>query len=172
MDEKEARSFWAEHVREEARAYDMESAGFSHACARGTRSPSCSVVRGISDHGIDGGEKYHLAAATIAAEWLRGFITDGAEGLLGGRFRPKRTAVVTRPDLKRLYLILAEQEGKNFFVGKRRFIKQTLGSDVKAIQALEYAISRGGIKEFEVKKEGQPGSATTAIRSDPTSEVW
>jgi hypothetical protein len=64
----------------------MESAGFSHGCSDSTVQPCWTVIRGISDHGIQGTDKFHLAAAAVAAEWLRGFILRGR----GSFIRPAR----------------------------------------------------------------------------------
>lgn len=174
--ETEARRFWAEHVREDAKAYDMESAGFSHACARRINQPNWAVIRGISDHGIHEQKKYHLAAATIAAEWLRGFITENTGGLLSlapqGQISTAQIDI-EEADLQGLYSLLEQEEKKNLFVGKRRFIRETLRSDDGAIRALEYAISRDGIKEYEVKTGAQTGwHSTTAIRLDKGSGIW
>ncbi len=166
-DADQASGYWAAYVREDAKAYDMESAGFAHGCVQRTDRPLWTVVRGISDHGYEE-KKYHLAAATVAAEWLRGFITEMGEELLGrvpqGPISTTEIGV-DQSDLQRLYLLLEQEEKRNFFVGKRRFIKKNLGSDLEAIRALNYGISRGEIKEYEVKSP-KTGRRTTAIRLD------
>jgi len=174
-DKVEARNSWSKYVLEEARAYDMESAGFSHACARRTIQPLWAVIRGISDHGIDGVEKYHPAAATIAAEWLRGFLTEGVGRLLDGR-RAKRKITKTqirinKRDLRQLYSLLKEEESRNNFVGKGRFIRTALRSDPKAIQTLEYAIRHGGIKEYQ-RPNRKTGRPTNIIGLDIRSSLW
>lgn len=152
----------------------MESAGFSHACAwRTTNRPKWAVVRGISDRGFET-KKYHLEAATIAAEWLLGFITEGADYLLGQapQSKTKMDIGATMPDWNRLYSLLEEEEKKNMFVGKRRFIMKTLSSNNADILALNYAISDGGIHEYERENTKNTGRSTTAIRLDKSSHFW
>lgn len=166
-DADQASGYWMAHVRDEAKAYDMESAGFAYGCAQRTDRPLWTVVRGISDHGYEE-DKHHLAAATVAAEWLRGFIAERGEELLGRVSRAPISTTeigVDQSDLQRLYLLLEQEEKRNFFVGKRRFIRENLGSDPELIRALNYGISRGEIKEYEVKSP-KTGRRTTAIRLD------
>jgi nucleoside phosphorylase len=168
-DHQEARNFWAKHVLEEAKAYDMESAGFSHACSRRINNPNWAVIRGISDHGIDGTDKYHLAAATIAASWLQGFITKGAVKLLGGESKDRFADAqlpINEHHLKRICLYLELEQKNNLFVGKRRFIRKILKSDSNSILALEYAIMNNIIKEYEISNPKKAGHYTTAIKLD------
>lgn len=168
-DRNEARSFWAKYVLEEAKAYDMESAGFSHACARRINNPNWAVIRGISDHGIEGTDKYHIAAATIAAVWLQGFITKGAATLLNRELRGgilDAQLPFEKDQLQKICSLLEQEEKTNLFVGKRRFIREILRSDDKAIRALEYAIMKSIIKEYEIKNPKKAGHFTTAIKLD------
>jgi len=167
LNKVDAQNFWTKYILEEAKAYDMESAGFSHACARRTTQPKWTVIRGISDYGIQGEKKYHLAAATIAAEWLRGFLTEAAPGLLDAR---KRThMLIKKSDLRQLYSLLKKEQNRNIFVGKGRFIRTNLRSLPKLIRALHHAIRRGRIKEYEIPNP-KTGRTTTAIRLDMTSQ--
>jgi nucleoside phosphorylase len=161
----DARNYWAKYVSEEAKAYDMKSAGFSHACAKRTNEPNWTIIRGISDHGIDGEKKYHMAAATIAAEWLKGFITKD-EGVFGSKPRGK----ILKTNLQQIYELLEQEQKKNLFVGKRRFIRVNLCSDYTKIRTLEHAINQAVIKEYEVKNPRKEGHTTTAIRLDKESK--
>jgi len=169
-----ANNFWRTYIGDESKAYDMESAGFSHACSwRTTNKPNWAVIRGISDHGFEA-DKYHLEAATIAAAWLLGFITEEAGRLLGipPQSEIKIDISATTTDWNRLYSLLDKEEKKNIFVGKRRFIMETLVSNNADILALNHAINDEGIYEYELENPKKTGRSTTAIRLDKGSPFW
>lgn len=177
---KKAINFFREQ-REDAKAYDMESAGFSYAChdREQTGKPHWAVVRGISDLGLSKQQKgkYHFAATALAAMWLKGFILGGLGSLHPQHTTPSHlTGPVTLKnyDWKRLYLFVLDEMGKNKFVGKGRFIKNILKSNSIDIQALTYAIAQGAIKEFEVlnPKGRRRKKFTTAIILDKKSKLW
>ena len=63
-------------IHDSAYAYDMESAGFAYACSECEDTVFWVVVRGISDHGIEGSSKKHKIAAREAARWLSQCIKD------------------------------------------------------------------------------------------------
>jgi len=176
--EKLAREFWY-NFRDDAHAYDMESAGFSYGCHKRTNGPYWAVVRGISDHGIAGTEKYHKEAATVAAVWVRVFVRNMWKYLTPTTRGSGHAALA--PELSgynwdRLRGLLEEAERTNIFVGKRRFIRDVLGGADKDIQALAVAIEMGGIQEYERydDREAQDGSERrgTAVRLDKSSRFW
>lgn len=164
--------FW-NRSRHDAKAYDMESAGFSHGCSDRTARPRWTVIRGISDHGIQGTDKCHLAAAAVAAEWLRGFILRGLGELHPtGSSTPEPDVFLTPDtyDWDKLYSQMEAEEGRNLFVGKGAFIRGVLRGERRDIQALAYAIGKGGIIEYEIAS--RTGRPTTAMKLDKESTFW
>jgi len=171
-DRDKAEAFWAQSL-EFAQAYDMESAGFSHGCSYRENPPLWTVVRGISDHGVEGEPKYHLAAATVAGQWLRGFIENGLGRIHpagSGEFDQDSSELMRTYNWKRLYNALFTKERRNDFVGKGRFIREELGSQARDIKALELAISKGAIVEYEIPSE--TGRSRSVIRLDKQHEFW
>jgi hypothetical protein len=164
--------FW-NRTRHDAKAYDMESAGFSHGCSDSTVQPCWTVIRGISDHGIQGTDKFHLAAAAVAAEWLRGFILRGLGELHPTGSSTPEPDVFFTPDTynwAKLYSQMEAEERRNLFVGKGAFIKRVLGGKGRDIQALAYAIGQGAIIEYEISS--RTGRPTTAMKHDRDSTFW
>lgn len=175
---EQASAFW-KHNRDDARIYDMESAGFAYCCSRRTPSVDWAIVRGVSDFGLpDLPGKQHKAAATVAATWLKGFL-DFLSGRLAGTERG------ISPDLGSydwgyLYFLLTKAQGSNMYVGKTMFITEILTKAEQSrdildshLQALAYAIWNGGIIEGQVRQTSEQGPRTIAtIRLDRASTFW
>ena len=158
--------FWA-NGREDARAYDMESGGFSFACSRRDNPPLWAVIRGISDFGI--GDKYHRAAAAIAAWWLRGFLVASGGQLLNFKNLGPSLNIIDQ-DLRELHSLIEREQRSNSFVGKRHFMQRILKGESRKIEVLEYAIAKGGILEYEIKNPSN-GRRATAIHKYIPIEV-
>lgn len=180
VDRKEQAAFFSK-CQDDAKAYDMESAGFAHACFNRLADsiPNWTSVRGISDHGVIANrKKYHDVAAGVAAYWVKLFLSEGLGPLHPAAQSSKgagdgKTKLLEHYDWLRLFRRLRRAQRENRIVGKGIFMNRYLASDKNDLRALRYAILKKGIGEHDIPNPAENASNhTTTLTLNKGAEFW